>query len=303
MLGYAGAKQKATRMTIFNLGSINADYFYRVPHIPPPGETLAATEMSKGLGGKGANMSVAAARAGSRVLHIGAVGADGRWAVERLDGFGVDTSHIAEVAEPTAHAIISIDAAGENSIIIFPGANQAIEERQVRDALSKARPQDTVLLQNETCLQAFSAELGSKTGARVAYAAAPFNAEAVQAVLPYLDFLILNEIEAQQLEEATGMSPDHLPVRDVVVTLGSKGCRWYDDQGRVKDFPAQKVTPVDTTGAGDTFTGYLLAGLDQGQSMEEAIDLAGKAAAIMVTRLGTADVIPSLAEVQAAGFD
>lgn len=291
-------------MTIFNIGSINADFFYRVPHIPAPGETLASTGLSKGLGGKGANMSVAASRAGSQVMHIGAVGADGRWAVDRLDSFGVDTGHVAEVDQPTAHAIIAIDDAGENSIIIFPGANHAIGEQQVETALLQAGSNDTILLQNETCLQAFSAELGSKTGARVAYAAAPFSAEAVRVVMPYLDFLILNEIEAQQLEAAAGMSPDQLPVRDVVITLGSKGCRWFNTQsGYAKDFPAQKVDPVDTTGAGDTFTGFLLAGLDQGQTMEAAIDLAGKAAAIMVTRLGTADVIPTLEEVRAACFD
>lgn len=290
-------------MTIYNLGSINADYFYRVPHIPTPGETLAATEMTKGLGGKGANMSVAAARAGSDVFHIGAVGMDGHWAIERLDQYGIGTGHIVQVDQPTAHAIIAVDAHGENSIIVYPGANHAIPKSVIRTALSYAATTDTLLLQNETCLQAFSAKLGSDLEMRVGYAAAPFDADAVEAVLPFLDFLILNEVEAEQLTKATGTAPEHLPVADVVVTLGAKGCRWFDTKNRTtQEFPAQKVTAVDTTGAGDTFTGYLLAGLDQGQSMDQAIKLAGKAAALMVTRLGTADVIPSLDEVEAARF-
>jgi ribokinase len=133
----------------------------------------------------------------------------------------------------------------------------------------------------------------------VAYAAAPFDAAAVQSVLPLLDLLVLNAVEAAQLQAATGLAPEALPVRDVVVTLGAEGCRWHNtDSGESRDFPALKVEPVDTTGAGDTFTGYLLAGLDRGMPMPQAISQAIRAAAIMVTRQGTADVIPDLKDVQ-----
>ena len=116
-------------------------------------------------------------------------------------------------------------------------------------------------------------------------------------MLPYLDFLILNKVEAEQLKEATGQSPAELPVRDVIVTLGGDGARWFGT-GDPVDVPAHKVEAVDTTGAGDTFTGYVLAGLDRGQPMEQALKTAAKAGALMVTRHGTADVIPDLAEVQ-----
>ena len=105
--------------------------------------------------------------------------------------------------------------------------------------------------------------MGRKLGLRVAYAAAPFDADAVQAVLPFMDLLFLNEVEAAQLEEATGKAPQDLGVQDVIVTLGAKGARHFDGRsGDVTDIPALKVTPVDTTGAGDTFTGYVLAALD-----------------------------------------
>lgn len=284
-------------MTIFNLGSINADHVYRVPHLPGPGETLAATSLQTGLGGKGANMSVAAARAGSHVAHIGAIGSDGLWARNRLLEYGVDTRHIVELDVPTGHAIINVDDAGENAITLFAGANQAISEDMVANVLSAGNAGDILVTQNETNAQAVAAEIGSKLGFRVCYAAAPFDANAVKAVLPYLDFLILNAVEAQQLEKALGMPIEELDVADIIITLGSDGARWIGD-GTDQHFDAIAVEPVDTTGAGDTYTGYVLAGLDRGLTMGQSISLAMRAAALMVTRMGTADVIPDLKEVE-----
>ena len=284
-------------MTIWNLGSINADIVYSVPHIPAPGETLASSARDVFLGGKGANMSVAAARAAARVVHIGSVGSDGRWAVDRLMEYGVDTRYITEGDTETAQAIIAVDDTGENSIILHQGANVQIPKTTLEQALTQAETGDTFVFQNETNLQVQGANLAAKMGLRVAYAAAPFDANAVLAVLPHLDFLILNGIEAAQLKDATGQAPEDLSIKDVIVTLGANGAIWFGVDGAIT-IPAHNVTPVDTTGAGDTFTGYVLAGLDRGQPMLQAIKTATKAAAIMVTRRGTADVIPDLADVQ-----
>ncbi len=289
-------------MTIWNLGSINADMIYDVPHLPGPGETLSANRLDRFLGGKGANMSVAAARAGTRVAHIGAVGPDGRWAQDRLTEYGVDTRYIAGVEVPTGHAIIAVDAQGENNIILFPGSNHAITPGQLGQALSSAERGDLLVMQNETNLQVEAAEMGRDLGLTVCYAAAPFQADAVKAVLPFLDFLILNEVEAEQLRKVTGQLVTDLDVEHVIVTLGSKGARYYH-RGAASDFPAHKVQAVDTTGAGDTFTGYVLAGMDRGMPMAQAISQANRAAALMVTRHGTADVIPDLKEVREAQFD
>ncbi|MEX0304587.1 MAG: ribokinase [Leisingera sp.] len=290
-------------MAIWNLGSINADMVYTMPHLPAAGETLAASSLDRFLGGKGANMSVAAARAGSEVFHIGAVGPDGLWARERLAVYGVDTGHVIETETPTGHAIIAVEPGGENQIILFPGANRTLAAEQLTQALSKAKAGDILVMQNETNLQAEAAELGRRLGLRLCYAAAPFDADAVQAVLPFLDFLILNEVEAAQLEQATGKPPGGFGVRDVIITLGAKGARHIEGvSGSVRDVPALPVTAVDTTGAGDTFTGYVLSGLDQGLTMAEAMEKASRAAALMVTRHGTADVIPEMSEVQAARF-
>ncbi|NVO55935.1 ribokinase [Rhodobacteraceae bacterium B1Z28] len=290
-------------MAIWNLGSINADMVYALPHLPAPGETLAANGLDRFLGGKGANMSVAVARAGARVNHIGAVGSDGRWARDRLTEYGVDTRYIAEVEVPTGHAIIAVDAQGENLIVLYPGANHALDVRQLGQALASANTGDLLVMQNETNAQVEAARLGHELGLTVCYAAAPFQAQAVQAVLPYLDFLILNEVEAEQLQQETGLSAADIPVRHVIVTLGSKGARYLQQGCEPVDFAAHKVQAIDTTGAGDTFTGYVLAGMDRGMPMEQAILQANRAAALMVTRHGTADVIPDLREVRDAQFD
>lgn len=290
-------------MAIWNLGSINADMVYSVPRLPGPGETLASTGLRYFLGGKGANMSVAAARGGARVHHVGSVGHDGKWAVDRLVEYGVDTTHIASVPDPTGHAIIAVDPKGENNIILYPGANHAISPDALGLALSSAQAGDVLLMQNETTLQEDAARMGRALGLRVCYAAAPFDAGAVRALLPWLDFLILNEVEAAQLEAATGKRPEDLPVSHVIVTLGARGARHVDTTGgKSTDYPAMPVDPVDTTGAGDTFAGYVLAALDRGLPMPQAIGLASRAAALMVTRQGTADVIPDLKEVNAARF-
>ena len=287
-------------MTVWNLGSINADMVYAVPHLLGPGETLAAMGYDRFLGGKGANMSVAAARAAAHVAHIGAVGPDGLWARDRLTEYGVDTRFVAQVNDVTGHAIIAVAADGENNIILHPGANRAIPHDCLGQALSQASPGDWFIMQNETSLQIHAAEMACDLGLKVAYAAAPFDAVAVKAVLPMLDLLFLNEVEAFQLAEATGQSAEALPVEDVIVTLGAKGARHISKTAGSVAYSAYKVDPVDTTGAGDTFTGYVLAGLDRGLPMGQAIGQAMTAAAIMVTRHGTADVIPDLRDVQDA---
>lgn len=287
-------------MAVYNLGSINADLFYNLPHLVQPGETLAASDHDIGLGGKGANMSTALARAGADVHHIGAVGSDGAWMVDRLRADGVKTDAVEMLAGASGHALILVEASGENAIVLHAGANAALSEAQVTDALNAASSTDTLIFQNETNQQAFAAKLAKSKGMRVAYAAAPFSADSVSAVMDQLDLLFMNEVEAQQLQDATGQAPDALPVAMVVVTLGPEGCRIYNNSaGTVSDLPAPKVSPVDTTGAGDTFTGFMLAGLDAGLDVQAAAQNALIAGAIMVTRHGTADVIPTAADVDA----
>ncbi len=284
-------------MTIWNLGSINTDIIYSVPHIPAPGETLSSTGRSVFLGGKGANMSVAAARAGAHVRHIGAIAPESKWTRDRLLEYGIDTRSVIEIDADPAQAIISVAEDGENAILLHTGANGAIPEDHVKQSLTEAEVGDWVVTQNETNAQHTALALGKEMGLRVAYAAAPFSAEAVESVLSLLDFLILNEIEMAQLSDALGKSASELGIETVIVTKGADGADLYRN-GEMSHFDALPVTPVDTTGAGDTFTGYVLAGLDRGLPVEQAVQLAIKASALMVTRKGTADVIPDLLDVE-----
>lgn len=282
-------------MAIWNLGSVNIDHVYRVPHIPAPGETLAATGYLAGLGGKGANQSVAAARAGARTHHIGAIGPDGGWTRAALAGYGVDVAHLRDVPDPTGHAIIAVDDAGENAITIWPGANRVPDAAMVSAALSAAAPGDTLLLQNETSAQAEAAGLTRARGMRVIYSAAPFDAGAVRAVLAHATMLVMNAGEAEDLRRAMGA----LPAIDCLITRGAKGADWLSPGAPPLHQPAFAVQAVDTTGAGDTFTGWLAAELDLGLPPAAALRRAAAAAALQVTRPGAAAAIPTAAEVTA----
>lgn len=286
-------------MTIFNLGSINADHLYAVPHIVKPGETLASTNFTQGLGGKGANQSVAIARAGGDVRHIGAVGADGQLWLDRLAELGVSVDDVATVDTPTGHAIISVASDGENAITLFPGANQVIPKTHIEDVLVDLGSNDWLLMQNETNGQDVAIIVARAKGAKIAYSAAPFSTDAVQAVLPHIDLLVVNEGEAADTQKALGASkPEDLPVPLVLMTLGSKGAVLIDTVAKTTIYAETiPVTAVDTTGAGDTFLGYFMAATDQGMDVKATLTLANKAAALKVTKPGTADAIPGLDQV------
>lgn len=283
---------------ILNLGSINADHFYELSRLVGPGETLCASAHSVGLGGKGANQSVAAARAGALVRHIGAVGHDGAWLVEELAAYGVETRFIRRLETATAHALVMVDRTGENQIVIWPGANLLQSMEEIRAALEEAEPGDWLMLQNETSLVPEAAKAARARGVQVAYSAAPFDAEAARAVLPHVSLLFLNAVEARQLSQEIGIAVSDLPVPRVVVTQGAKGAELLDhDSGKTVSVPAKKVNVVDTTGAGDTLAGYMVAGLSMGLAPDRALQRASAAAALSVTKKGTSSAIPSDVEV------
>ncbi len=290
-------------MTIFNLGSINIDHVYRVAHLPGPGETVSDLGYAQGLGGKGMNQSLAAAAAGARVHHIGAVGADGAWIVERLAAAGVDVADLATVAAATGRAVVCVDANAENQIVIHGGANRALTVEQIDRALARARPGDWFLAQNETNLIAEGFARARARGLRTAYAAAPFEAAAAAGLIGpgparLVDLLAVNEVEAGQLAAHLGTAADALPVPELLVTLGARGARYRAGE-MVCEVAAFPVTPVDTTGAGDTFLGVFLAARDGGAAPEAALRQASAAAALQVTRPGAADAIPAGPEVAA----
>ena len=284
------------RMTVFNLGSINIDLVYTVPHFPAPGETLTTLDYQRMLGGKGANQSIALARAGGQVVHIGATHAEDGWIRDEMRLAGVDISAVQTSQTATGHAVVSVSGDGENQILLWPGANHAINMTQAIGTLDSAREGDWALLQNETCGADEFVGAARQRGLKIAYSAAPFDAAVTARLLPHTDLLVINEVEAAALTDMLGKPAADAAIPHLVITKGSDGADYHGLDGSLHQ-PAFRVSPVDTTGAGDCFFGYLLAGIAQGGDMASSLRLASAAAALQVTRPGAAAAIPTRAAV------
>ncbi len=291
-------------MRLLNFGSLNIDYVYRVDSFVRPGETKTAKSLSVFPGGKGLNQSLALAKAGVEVWHAGKIGAEGDFLLAELEKGGVNGSRVERSAEPTGHAIIQVDDAGGNCIILYGGANRDIDPAYADRALSGFGRGDILVLQNEISSIPHILRAASERGMRIAMNPAPFRAEVQDYPLELVDLLILNEIEAEGLsgESDPGTAARALRARypraGVVITLGERGALYADASG-VLSRPAYRVRAVDTTAAGDTFSGYFLAGMNEGKTAAESLDLASRAAAVCVTRPGAAVSVPSRAEVDA----
>lgn len=283
---------------ILNFGSINIDHVYRVSALPEPGETLASKSYSRYLGGKGVNQSIAITRAGGEVMHLGAVGEDGDWALKEIRRLGVETDFVSVQDCATGHAIIFVDDKAENQIVIEGGANQRLQEHAIDQALTRGNPaSDWVLLQNETNCATYIVDSASELGYRIAYAAAPFAAHTTQALLPKIDLLVVNEIELRALAESLGIDEAGVAVPELLVTRGAAGAELITRHGCHKQ-PAFSVDATDTTGAGDTFTGSFLARYDSGDPVMQALEYAAAASALQVTRAGAALAIPESDDVR-----
>ena len=295
---------------IVTVGSINIDLFANVPRLPEPGETIKGTAFSTAPGGKGANQALAARRAGASVVMVGAVGkdefADGALALLKQDG--VDLTRVKETSAPTGTAIIMVGGDGENVIAIISGANMEVTNDQFGD-LPFAKG-DLILLQLEIDFDTVRAAIAKARvfGALSVLNIAPFHADCA-AMMADADITIANETEFDLAATAMALSGSGLQDkmqdftartgRIIMVTLGGDGVV----AATGKEFlqvPALKVTPVDTVGAGDTFCGYLAAGLHSGLPLPDAMRLAAAAGSLACTKPGAQPSIPKLDEVQAA---
>lgn len=283
-------------MTIYNLGSINIDHIYTMPHLVRPGETLAAQSYQSALGGKGANQSIAIARAGGHIFHGGMINkSDTAW-LDPMSESGVDISLVETGDLPTGHAIVAVDTiVGENQIILSPCSNDAIPETVLDALLANADENDWALAQNETNMTSAFLKAAKAKGLKICYSAAPFIAEITADLLPLVDLLIVNEGEFNDL--VSHLKTDRLNIDHLIITKGSKGADYIGIDGAFH-CPAIKVEAIDTTGAGDTYLGYVLAGLDQGMTIQDAMIRAGQAASIQVTRLGASQAIPYAQELK-----
>lgn len=291
-------------MKILNFGSCNLDYVYSMDHIVCPGETLASANMQIFPGGKGLNQSIATARAGARVFHAGCVGSDGQLLLDILRESGVDTSYLKQVEAKNGHAIIQVTKDGENSIFLFAGSNAMITEKWIDRVLEDFGAGDLLLLQNEINNIPLLVEKAHSKGMWILLNPSPFDNSILKLPMEKLSGLILNQVEAKGFSDSEdpALSLEFFrksyPHLMIMLTLGKQGCVYAQGE-TVLHQKAFSVTALDTTAAGDTFTGYFVAGLAAGLPMAQILEQASAASAIAVTRSGAAPSIPTMAEVLA----
>jgi ribokinase len=291
-------------MKILNFGSLNIDYTYSVPDIVKPGQTVTAGSCSMHLGGKGFNQTIALARAGASVTHAGKIGHDGIDFIPYLEHAGV-TCRIHTVSEPTGKALIQVDKNGENSIILFGGANRSIADSLIPESFEGFGDGDMLLVQNEINQIPLIIKTAKQKHMFVAANIAPVDDTALSYDLDMIDILMVNEGEGAAL--AGTENEDEIVTRlsahcsTVILTLGKRGLLYWSKNSTnfVKNYCVQTV---DTTAAGDTFTGFFLAALLKENNIDAACRLAAKAAALCVTRQGAAESIPFLSEVLSSGI-
>ena len=292
-------------MKVLNIGSMNLDHVYTVDHIVEPGETQSSTQLQLFLGGKGMNQSVALAKAGVEVYQGGMIGEDGGVFLDACQEYGIHADYIRTVDARTGHAIIQIDKNAQNCILLYGGANQALTEAYVDEVISQFDSGDILLLQNEVNLLPYIVDRGYAQGMKIVLNPSPFDDKLKAVDMTKISLFLLNEIEGYQL---TGCrEPDAIidsirerfPHAAVVLTLGSDGAVCADQS--CKHFqPIFPIKAVDTTAAGDTFTGYFIAGLAQGMEIPDILRMSAKASSIAVSRAGAVPSIPYRDEVIAS---
>ncbi|HIZ78401.1 MAG TPA: ribokinase [Candidatus Lachnoclostridium stercorigallinarum] len=292
-------------MKVLNYGSLNIDNVYSVDHFVRGGETLSSSKMEIFSGGKGLNQSIALAKSGAEVWHAGAVGeGDGEFLLDMMKDAGVNVSLVSHVEGKTGHAIIQRDGAGQNCILLFGGANQKITKEQVDQAMEHFEEGDFLVLQNEINEIAYIMEKAHEKGMKIVLNPSPMDGKIAGYPLEYVDYFLLNEIEAGDICKTQGEGEELLeklsamfPKAKIVLTLGGDGSM-YKDGDLVLKQPIYRVPVADTTAAGDTFTGFFIGGLMQGEDAKTALDHAAKAAAIAVSRPGAAPSIPDRSELE-----
>ena len=292
-------------MKVLNIGSMNLDLVYSVDHIVQPGETEASVSMNTFLGGKGMNQSVALAKAGVEVYQGGMIGEDGQPFLDACAEYGVRADFIRKVEGKSGHAVIQIDSSAQNCILLYGGANQMLTESYVDEVLEHFTAGDILLLQNEVNLLPYIVDKAYEKGMQIALNPSPFNEKLSKVDMTKISIFLLNEVEGNQVtgltapEEIIAKMQELYPHAKIVLTLGKDGAVYAEGEQRFFQ-PIFPVKAVDTTAAGDTFTGYFLAGLAEGMAIPEILKMSAKASSIAVSRAGAVPSIPYRAEVMAA---
>lgn len=289
-------------MKFLVFGSFNIDKVYLMQKLPEKGETLTCENYEIHVGGKGLNQAVSLAKSGAEVYAAGQVGKDGKFLLDFLSLSGVNTSLVKTTDTFTGHAVIEVDRDGQNQMVLFPGANREITTDYCDEILKNFSAGDLVLMQYETSQVKYMTEKAHEKGMLTAFNPSPFVDELKSFDYSKIDYLILNESEGQSITGETETKAVTNKLIEmcggaVVLTLGGDGAVYADKKEYIL-VPAFKVNAVDTTGAGDTFTGYFLNALLSGVKADEALKTASAASAIVVGKAGAAETIPEKEEVR-----
>jgi len=291
-----------TSMKILNFGSLNIDWVYNVDHFVRPGETLSALSVERFCGGKGLNQSVALSKAGASVFHAGGIGSDGEFLKEKLKESNVDVSFVKVFEVPTGNAFIQVDASGQNCIILFGGANQEITKEYAQEVINNFQENDILVLQNEISSINEIVTMAYEKGLQIVLNPSPMNGKIAELDLNKITYFMMNEIEGEAItgtdepDKILDIMMEKYPHSKVVLTLGDKGVRYAEGEKRIA-WGSYDVTAVDTTSAGDTFTGYFIAALAEEMEIKKALERASKAAALAVSVKGASNSIPLPEEV------
>lgn len=298
-------------MKVLCYGSLNIDFTYEVDHFVQKGETISSQALRTCGGGKGLNQSTALAKAGAEVYHAGCVGEDGRFLLEQMEASGIHTEYVTILREVrTGNAIIQNDRDGDNCIILYGGANHAITSAQADAVLDAFEAGDFLLLQNEINHLEYIIRKAHEKKLKIILNPSPMDEKILGLPLEMVDYFVLNEIEACQIlscraetqgEEMAKLLRERFPAAAIVLTLGGDGSVYADGEQFFRQ-PVYRVKAVDTTAAGDTFTGYFIAALLKGLAAAQAMDIAARAAAIAVTRKGASPSVPEWTEAESFLF-
>lgn len=292
--------------TILNFGSLNIDYVYALDHIVKEGETEASVGYYVFEGGKGLNQSVALARAGAQVFHAGRIGAEGMFLKEAMASCGVDCRYVSVSDGANGHAIIQRAASGQNSIILYPGANHQITAEDIDSVLEDFSAGDILVCQNEISRMEYLIEAANKKEMKIAWNPSPITDVVERVDFNRITWLIINEIEGQaisgesQTEGILEYFKQKYPDLRVVLTLGGDGSVYQDAELTLKQ-QCYSVPVKDTTAAGDTFLGYFVREVAQDDAdIAKALQLASMAAALAVSKEGAMPSVPLRQDVETA---
>lgn len=290
-------------MKILNFGSLNIDIFFRVENIVKPGETISAKSIEKRPGGKGLNQSVALSKSFENVYHAGSVGDDGVFLIDYLKSENINTKYIKKSDKLTGNAIIQVDDRGENSIVLYKGANFDNDKKFIDEVLNDFSKDDILLLQNEISSMKYLIDKAYEKGMKIVLNPSPITDEIKEFDFNKIDLLLVNEIEAKDIankdniDESINYFMATYPNINLIVTLGSKGSIFVNKNEKIKQ-EGIKVQSVDSTGAGDTFTGFFVSYFYQGKNVRDCLKFASLASALSVTKSGASISIPSLCDVK-----